>query len=233
MSARAAGDAERWMEHGTKILLDVFATIRDDALDLPSGLPGWRRRELLAHVAGNAEALDRLVAWARTGVETPMYSSPGQREADITAGAGRPAAALRSWVATSAARLADDWTALPPDRRLAKVRTARGRLVPAGEIPWLRAREVMVHTVDLNAGVEFADLPADFLLALGDDIVAKRSSASGPGLTLVATDADGRWQLPGPGPAIVTGPLPDLTAYLAGRPGALDGNGAPALPRWL
>ncbi len=34
--------------------------------------------------------------------------------------------------------------------------------MPAAELPWLRPRELLVHTVDLDYGVTFADLLDDF-----------------------------------------------------------------------
>ena len=50
---------------------------------MPTALPGWTRKHLVAHLAGNAEALLRLLHWAGTGERTPMYTSPEQRNADI------------------------------------------------------------------------------------------------------------------------------------------------------
>ena len=63
----------------------------------------------------------------------------------------------------------------------AEVVTAQGRTVPASETPWMRAREVMVHAVDLGTGIGFDDLPDGFLVALCDDIVGKRAAAGGGG----------------------------------------------------
>ena len=74
-----------------------------------------------------------------------MYSSPHQRNADIEAGAHRPASDLRAWVEQSATRLAEAFAGLDAEQWERPVRTAQGRTVPASEIPWLRAREVMVH----------------------------------------------------------------------------------------
>ena len=64
----------------------------------------------------------------------------------------------------------------------------------------MRAREVMVHAVDLGGAVTFADLPADFDVALLDDITAKRSAAAdGPALLLTPTDDDRTWAVAGAG----------------------------------
>ncbi|TMR17703.1 maleylpyruvate isomerase family mycothiol-dependent enzyme [Nonomuraea turkmeniaca] len=229
---RSRADSLRWTAQGTETFFGALATLPDDLLDQPTALDGWTGRHLLAHVAANADALVNLAHWARTGEETPMYSSPAQRDADIEAGATRPAAELRAWAAQAAQALDARLAELDEQQWNRKVRTAQGRTVPAEEIPWMRAREVMVHAADLGAGVEFDDLPADFLAALIDDITAKRSGADGPALTLTATDHGGTWTVSGAGdPAPVTGTLADLAAYLSGR--RSGGGPWPVLPRWL
>ena len=236
---RTHADALRWSREGTALFLAALARLADGELARPTSLEGWTGRHLTAHVAANADALRNLVHWARTGEETPMYSSTEQRGADIDAGAQRPAGELRDWARTSASALEEDFGSLDAGHWGREVRTAHGRTVPATEVPWMRAREVMVHAVDLRAGVRFADLPADFLAALVDDIVAKRSGeATGPALTLKSPDTGTTWSVTGTGaPTEVTGSLADLTAYLSGRSPHdvrdADGTPAPDLPRWL
>ncbi|MET0415676.1 MAG: maleylpyruvate isomerase family mycothiol-dependent enzyme [Actinoplanes sp.] len=213
-------DAVRWMTGGTTLFLGALATVPDARLDEPIALPGWTRRHLVAHVALNAAALGNLVAWARTGVETPMYASTRQRDDDIQAGATRPPAELRAWVARSATQLGTALSTLSGDQWQHRVRTAQGRDRAAAEIPWMRAREVLVHAVDLDAGIGFGDLPRDFLAALAADITEKRSGA-GPALHLIPSDDDRTWTIGGEGaPTEVRGSLAGLTAYLAGRPHA-------------
>jgi maleylpyruvate isomerase len=241
--ARTLEDSLRWAHAGSEHFLQALDGRSDEQLGGPTALAGWTGKHLVAHVAANADALRNLVHWARTGEETPMYSSTEQRNADIELGAGRPAGELRDWVRTSAKALGEDLASLDDEQWQHLVRTAQGRTVPATEVPWMRAREVMVHAVDLGPAVAFADLPADFLASLVDDIVGKRSAggateSDAPALTLEATDTGQSWSLPGTGEsAEVTGPLADLAAYLAGRtPHAAvdaDGNPAPPLPRWL
>ncbi|GAB3908834.1 maleylpyruvate isomerase N-terminal domain-containing protein [Microbispora bryophytorum] len=205
---RTHADALAWVALGTELLLARVAALDEAGMTEPSLLPGWTRKHLLAHVAANADALGNLAAWARTGVPTPMYASLEQRDADIRDGSLRPAGELATWVDGSARSLAGAMEALTADQWLAEVVTAQGRTVPATEIPWLRAREVCVHVVDLGTGLTFADLPEDFLAALAADITAKR----------------GLDELP-------DGPLPDVVSYLAGRPHFLAG--VPDLGPWL
>jgi uncharacterized protein (TIGR03083 family) len=161
-----------WLAECTELFLNTMDSADD--LDAPTPLPGWTRRHLVAHVHFNAEALHRLVSWAHTGVESRMYASPEQRRQEIEEGAAFPAERLRELARKSAAALADDLLALPPSCWEARVVTAQGRTIPATEIPWLRIREVAVHSVDLDAGVGFGDLPVALLRALTDDAITKR-----------------------------------------------------------
>jgi maleylpyruvate isomerase len=215
-------ETRTWAEVGTRLLLEGLDLLDDAALDEPCALPGWSRRHLLAHVASNAEAIGRLLTWARTGVETPMYASPEQRAADIETGATRPD--LRAWVAESAGDLARAMAGTPAAAWDAWVVTAQGRTVRARETPWLRARETCVHAVDLDAGVTFDDLPPDFLAALINDVATWRSTR--PGLAVVLVTPRTHHEITGEGrPRRVELPLATAAAWLTGR--------LPDLPRWL
>ncbi|MGC9670727.1 maleylpyruvate isomerase family mycothiol-dependent enzyme [Planosporangium sp. 12N6] len=232
---RTHADSLNWVEHGTQLLATQVAALDEPAMTEPSALPGWTRKHLVAHVAANADALGNLVHWARTGERTPMYSSMDQRNADIETGSTLPGAKLSAWLSGSARDLGTAMDTLTAEQWRYPVVTAQGRTVPATEIPWLRAREVCVHAIDLGTGLTFADLPDAFLRSLCGEVVAKRSAS--PAVAVVL-EADGlRWELPGEGtPVTVCGPLPEITAYLTGRPHRLtttDNAAAPDLPAWL
>ncbi|MYU12791.1 maleylpyruvate isomerase family mycothiol-dependent enzyme [Streptomyces sp. SID8361] len=205
---RVFADARRWTAEGTRLLLEGVAGLDESGFSAPSGLPGWTRGHLVAHLSSNAEALGNLVHWAATGVETPMYASTEARAAGIAKGGTMSAEALGSWLTTSAETLEKAMDRLTEEQWQHEIVTAQGRTVPAAEIPWLRAREVCVHAVDLNRGIGFAELPEDFLTTLVGEITAKR------GLT----------ELP-------HGRLPEVAAWLAGRPHTLAD--AAALGPWL
>ncbi|GAA2123086.1 hypothetical protein GCM10009727_09540 [Actinomadura napierensis] len=198
------------MQDGTKLFLDAATGLTEPEYDAPSLLPGWSRKHLVAHVAANADALGNLVHWAATGEETPMYASPEERAAGIERGPRMSDAELTGWLTSSCAALRTAMEALTDRQWQAEVVTAQGRTVPATEVPWMRSRETFVHAVDLDRGVSFADLPGDFLEALVTEIAAKRK-----------LDAS----------ALPDGPLPEVAAWLAGRPHALAG--APPLGPWL
>ncbi|MEU9018489.1 maleylpyruvate isomerase family mycothiol-dependent enzyme [Actinomadura sp. NPDC048394] len=206
--ARTFADAVRWAREGTRLFLDAAGGLTEPEFEAPSLLPGWSRKHLVAHVAANGDALGNLVHWAATGEETPMYASAEERAAGIERGPRMSGAELTGWLARSCTELRTAMDALTEAQWQAEVVTAQGRTVPATEVPWMRSRETFVHAVDLDRGVSFTDLPGGFLDALVTDIAAKR------GLD-----------------ALPDGPLPEVAAWLAGRPHALAG--APDLGPWL
>lgn len=228
-----------WAREGQALFdQQVAAFGSEQEWEAPTGLDGWTRKHLVAHVAANAMALVNLVKWARTGEETPMYASPEQRNADIEQGATQGGDDLSSASLHAADRLESDWAELDEQHWAHQVRTAQGRTVAASEVPWMRAREVMVHSVDLSGASDFAGLPVDFCTELADEIVAKRSAAGkDPSVQLTATDADRTWQVTGHGePVLLSGSAGQVAAYLAGRPTTLttaDGDPAPHLSPWL
>ena len=230
-----------WTDHGTKVFLDTLISVSDQVLAGPTALPGWTGKHLVAHVAANADALGNLVRWAATGEETRC--TPRPPSATPTSRRAPPARRPRCAPGPNArpTTLSEAWRRLTSDQWSAQVRTAQGRTVPATEIPWLRAREVMVHAVDLGTGVTFADLPEDFLLALVDDVVARRSSVPGPALDVVAEPGSSRWSVAPLGAQTpageVRGSLDGLAAYLTGRDATgvrgADSAAVPDLPPWL
>ena len=167
--------AREWLDHGTQLFLAELDRLSDSDLNAGSALPGWTRRHLVAHVHYNAQALGRLLTWARTGAEARMYEGTEQRAAEIEAGAALPPERLRDLVHESAQILADDMDSLPATKWGASVLTAHGRTVPATEIVWMRAREVAVHSIDLATGLTFSALPEQLNTALALDVVTKRA----------------------------------------------------------
>ncbi|MEQ4722505.1 maleylpyruvate isomerase family mycothiol-dependent enzyme [Nonomuraea sp. B19D2] len=220
--------ALEWVAEGTRLFDDRLAALSDTEMDMASALPGWSRRHVVAHVAHNARALVRLLRWARTGEETPMYASRQARDAEIAEGARLEAPALRALYAASRDELAEADHLLPTECWSAWVRTVQGRMVRAEEIRWMRTREVWIHAVDLSNGASFADFPADLLDALIDDVTAWRSrQARSSGLLIAPTDRNRQWRIEGSPTQTLTGTAAELAAVLTGRaPG-------PDLGRWL
>jgi maleylpyruvate isomerase len=229
-------DTMPWMGAGTEFVLRMVDGLPDDALAAPSALPGWTRAHVVGHLARNAEALTRLATWARTGVETPMYTDAQQRAQDIESSALAPVATLRAELLSTAAELDSALAALDPTTWQAGVRSALGRAIPATEIPWMRVREVWLHAVDLDAGASVADIPPGVVDALLDDATGVLSARDGcPPALLAPTDRQVTWTL-GPGAAgkPVQGAAADVLAWLIGRSdGAGLSGDLPSPPRWL
>lgn len=221
-----------WAKVGTDLFAAAVMGLLDAELDAPAALPGWTRGHLVAHVASNADALGRLTRWARTGTETAMYASVEKRDRDIAEGSAQPVGELRRWLESSARALAEAWSTLADDAWATKVTTIQGRRIAAEQLPWLRAREVLVHAVDLDTGLTFADLPADFCHALIDDVVGWRTHrADGPALRITSFTDSEVWRIVGAGPVLdVTLPLADVAAWLTGR--SIPPS-TPEVPRWL
>lgn len=233
-------DPERvlgWVEDGQRRLQQAVDALPADGVTESTALPGWSRGHLITHLARNADALVNLLTWARTGVPTPMYASPDQRTTDIEAGAGRPLAEQRADLRESAARFRAAAEALSADAWSATVVSGQGREIPASEVPWLRAREVWIHLVDLRVGVGMDVLPPDLAWALVRDVAGWMSARVGPesGAELTA-DGHGTVVLgtPSPSGATVSGPPHALAAWLTGRDGTEELRGElPKLPRWM
>ena len=100
----------------TQRYLATVNGLSDRELRAPSVLPGWTRAHVVSHVSRNAEALTRLVHWARTGEPTPMYTSQEARDREIDEGSRRGPADLVAEAAETAAQLEAALRGLPDDR---------------------------------------------------------------------------------------------------------------------
>ena len=241
MIAREPDAVSQWLQRGTALFIRHVSTLDADTVRGPSLLPGWTRAHVVAHVARNAEALRRLADWARTGEETPMYADPSQRAEEIETSAGHDVERLKSDLIETSATLEEGLAALTERQWGNEIRTARGRLVPATEIPWMRVREVWLHAVDLDTGFPLSGVPADVVDALLDDVTtAFDARADVPPLTLNADDRPATWTIHGSEGDAVTaiGGAADLLGWLTGRSApdtvtAPDHPELPKIPSWL
>ncbi len=220
-----------WWADGEQHLGTALGRLTDEEFDTPSLLPGWSRHRLLAHVARNADALVNLLTWARTGVETPMYPSREFRDAGIETTAEQLPEDLRADYAAACARLAVAIETMPAGAWTAEVRNGQGVAVPAATVPWMRAKEVWVHGVDLRAGLTFADLPPDLCTTLVDEVLALFASRDQAlDVAIVATDVDRTW---GDGGTRVEGPVAAVAAWLTRSDASGLAGEVPPPPAWL
>jgi maleylpyruvate isomerase len=157
------------MQMCTEVFLRAVDDLPDGDFAEASRLPGWTRAHVVAHVHFNALALRRLLSWSRTGVPSQMYPSLESRTDDIEQGSRLEPAVLRRLVRDSGLELEADLESLPPLAWDRPVVTMHGKSITATRVPWIRAREMAIHAIDLDAGVEFAHLPREF----NDRIIAE------------------------------------------------------------
>jgi maleylpyruvate isomerase len=122
----------------------------------PTTLPGWSVGHLMTHIARQADSVVRLL----DGL-SQYEGGPQGRTSDIETGAARPASDLISDVRMSIWRLESRW-ATHQDWD-APVTLVSGAVVPCGELPFRRWREVSIHHVDLDIGYRFEDLPSEYI----------------------------------------------------------------------
>lgn len=193
----------------------TVAWLTDAQAAEPSRLPGWTRGHVMTHIARNADGLANLLRWARTGTETPMYASREARNADIEAGAGRPAAAQATDIRESSAAFADEAGRVPDDAWTAVVRVLSPGTFPASEVLLMRLSEVVIHHVDLGAGYGYLDWPHEYVSRALDRVAASfRGRDDAPPCELTVTG--GRAYLLGPASTTHEGDGPRD----AGTPGA-------------
>jgi maleylpyruvate isomerase len=227
------------VRRGTAFWSRKVNELMDEELDRPSRLPDWNRRCVIAHVGYNARALTRLVQWANTGVETPMYASPQARNEEIAYGATLPTRALRHLNDHASVALNVEWRDTPGEAWQHQVKTAQGRTVPLTETVWMRNREVWLHAVDLDNGARFSDIPREVLSRLLADITsAWAARGTDIGLRIQVTDAPGFGELGASNGQetsnLIRGDLASVVQWASGRGGHLLENGSHVdNPRWI
>ncbi|PPK66804.1 maleylpyruvate isomerase [Actinokineospora auranticolor] len=231
--ARAA-DAHQALTEAWAVLHRVVAELPEPAFRAPSRLPGWSKAHVVTHLARNADALVNLMTWARTGIEHPAYASRADRDADIAAGAERLAQVIREDLYAACDRFHTAFHRLSDAEWSATVTHPSGLQLVAAELPELALFEAWHHLVDLDAGVEFGDLPAAQLDRLLDIAVRPvRLRADGEPLRVVAQLPDGRqrtWELAiatQSSSAEVSGPAAAVLGWLTRRS---DGSGLTGTP---
>ncbi len=216
-------------------LLAGVEGLDEAAVRAASRLPGWTRGHLLTHLARSADAMGRVLGWAVTGVETPLYASAAAREADIEAGAGRaPEALLRDLVAAHQ-RLLDAMGDMDDEARHAPVRIGP-QPIQGGDLAFLRLRELELHHVDLAVGYGPLDWSHEFAVTTLDAIAARADEHESTVSQLQDPGSGRHWRVAAAGP-VLRGVPQSLLAWATGRrtDEPLDSEPAgeiPAAPGW-
>lgn len=209
---------EDLLPEATRRLVRTTDALPDSAYAEPSGLPGWTRGHVLAHLALNAEALAGALSGVVEGRRTPMYASDEARDADIADLAGRSPAVIRTRLLAACTDLKDAIDAVPDDQHDTTIdRTPGGRTFAVGAVPWMRLQEVEIHHADLDAGYHRGRWSVPF----ASHVLETMRSGATMALTLHASDLDRSWTY-GEGGPTVTGSVVDLAWWATGRG---DGEG--------
>jgi maleylpyruvate isomerase len=202
---------------GHQRLLGACVGLTNDACRAPSRLPGWTRGHVLTHLARNAEAVSRLCQGLIDGVPGVMYpGGPSARNEEIERGASRPAVELAADVAASAEVFEQLLPRVSNEAWMAG--TVRGvtREWPATNLPWMRRREVETHAVDLDLGIEFSDLPTDYLRA-ELNLAVNRFTTQLPSGSAVMVNGVTEYSSAEPILHSYSGDLPTIVAWSIGR----------------
>ena len=212
---------------GEQFFLQALDQLSRADLDQPSSLPGWTRKHVAAHVIHNAEAFMRLLEWARTGEENRMYPSRQARDEEIGSTVAHTSNGDVMTMAHEVVdELSDEFDDMDDEAWSATVVNGQGKDMQAAQIPWARARETWMHSLDLNIGMTTLDFPAALVNALLDEITGMWIARDEPvNYKLNITDRDGspRMVTAGPEgtrpaePIEVTGEAAEIVSYLTGR----------------
>lgn len=181
----------------------------------PSGLPGWTRAHVVAHVALNGEAFLRVLRLSAAEQPASMYDSAEIRDAEIdTLALAAPAEIAARAIAVDTA-LEDALTAFPEDRLDAvahRLPEGGGFAFAVREVPQRRLGEVEIHHADLGLA---SRSQASWPLAFSELLLGARA----PGhrdLCFAATDTGRSWGSPD-APTTLSGTSADLAWWLTGR----------------
>ena len=193
-------------------LLVLTADLDDEKARGESVLPGWTRGHVVTHIANFSEAMTRQVEEALQGRLIEVYDGGRPaRDAAIEAGADRPAADLRTHLNQAVTTLLASWDKVGPTDWPLPILHRNSNLSAGLQATW---RELTIHTSDLNLGITPASWSTDFCLHLLDFLRPRTPD----GIHLILQSPETTWDNGTGQDVTLTGPLPALTAWYAGRP---------------
>ncbi|MFE4195546.1 maleylpyruvate isomerase family mycothiol-dependent enzyme [Paenarthrobacter sp. NPDC056912] len=219
------------------VVTRLLAKLDESSIAQPSGLPGWTRGHVLAHLAGISNAMARQLEYARRGETVELYDGgmDGRTKA-IDLAAGHSLAQHTESVGAALASALAAFDALEPDDWQARIAYRDGTVFDGGLALW---RELTIHASDLNLGYGPETWSRPFCEHLIDFLAARVPETSK--FVLQPTGLP-RLSIGNGGTSIaITGMLTDIAAWLAGREPSLgslrataaaDGIDLPALLPW-
>lgn len=196
----------------------------DDDCRAPSLLPGWSRGHVLAHWARNADGQTRMLLAAMRGETAAQYpGGDAQREADIQAGAARPAQLILQDARDAIDRVEDTWRRMPAEA-WSRPTAARIGQRPAWKSVWARWRETEIHHVDLDTGYTHDRWPPEFVSIMLPRVLPTLQARQPDEVTVQIETTGQRWTQDGTtattpdAPVVVRGTASAVLCWLIGRP---------------
>jgi maleylpyruvate isomerase len=222
------------LDDASRRLIRTVDALFEEEYAEPSALPGWSRGHVVAHLALNAEGMERALSGLAVNEPRAIYDSTERRDGDIAELAVAEPSELRSRLMASCECLERAMVALPEERWSDHVeRTPGGPSWRASNLLGMRWREVELHHVDLDAGYDRSSWPGAFCAVL-IEAMAKRPWSTG--FRVLARDLARTWEI-GDGDGVsVTGDAADLGYWLSGRGDGsgltVDGGDLPEVAAW-
>ncbi|MFB7509101.1 maleylpyruvate isomerase family mycothiol-dependent enzyme [Streptomyces broussonetiae] len=197
-------------------LAGAAAALSDAQVRAPSGLPGWTRGHVLAHVAHSADAYVWMLGLARTGrapgprADKATLAAALQRDASLSA--GRLTALLRE----SLDRFTAQALAMPAPAWGTPVAALAGWRHPAWYLLLRCLRELETHHFDLAVGHGTEKWPEAYVCWALDDTLGTLRTQGFPLASVEAVDLGRHWPLAQAGPSVAgAGHL--VLGWLSGR----------------
>lgn len=212
-----ATDLARLLEDIQRIdrrLLDRLGSLTDEEVAGPSRVPDWTRGHVLAHLTGLGAGVARQLERTVRGEDPVDFYDGGRaaRDLAIERGAGASADEHRKAVTSAVERVEAALATVEPD---VLDRRTGYRDRPVAGVVTLWWREVEIHAVDLDLGLEAADWSPALRAHLHEHLAER--VPEGVQFDLAPTDVDERRAI-GEGETVtVRGAANDLVAWLAGR----------------
>lgn len=198
----------------TALMLGTTISYSEDDWAAPTGLSGWTRSHVAAHLADGADAMFRVIKGLGDGAPTRMYDSAKAKHRAIELGALTSPLDLQIRLDTSASSLQREFAALEGDTRPVTLRA--GYRIPANQIPLARLGEVVLHHMDLGWRLTDDDLAPGIARALLKFQVWRIGAHPDIPPTLLIADEGYEGEVGPDGPReTLRGPAADLTAWLA------------------
>jgi len=203
----------RDLRSAAELVNKLAASLDDDAVKAPSGLPGWSRGHVLAHVMGISEAMARQVEYAKRGERIDLYDGGYEgRTARIELAAGHTAEQHREDVQAATDRALNALGGLTPEEWDAPISYRDGVVRDGAFALW---RELTIHGTDLGLDYGPETWSKAFCLHLLDFLAAR--VPAGRHLVLQPLGLPPRTIGQGGEGVVVSGMLTDIAAWLAGR----------------